>query len=71
MGFWNSRFRTFTDQPHHVGITHAKDRAVDHEERQQTDAHMQIAMGRYRIFSAHQAMYNPRLAADFGGYPTG
>ena len=41
--------RPFFNQAHHIAVTDAEDRGVNDEESQQTDAHMQIAMGGYRI----------------------
>ena len=46
------RLRAFSDEAHHIAVTHAKYRGVNDEEGQQAHAHMQIAMGRNRILRA-------------------
>ena len=65
------RLRAFSDEAHHIAVTHAKYGGVDDEEGQQTHAHMQVTMGRNRILRSLKPVDNPRLAAHFGSDPSG
>ena len=66
---WIEGLRAFADQAQHIAVADAKYRAIDDEKGQQTESHMQVAMGGDGISSALYAIHHPGLTAHFGGDP--